>query len=185
MLGAAMKPAQLSAAYEMRSFCKRIGLLCLLVTVEAHGCNLRDNGDGTMTEPSSGLQMRSCAVGESWSGSSCTGTRTGYTWENAVQNFGTGAWRLMTKEEAAQIVPNAKTCWAVTGGAWDASWTSSPDPSDDTAAYIAGFKFGLVGRAPRDNKKAVRLVSTSGIRVDGTNQRPDDAKTTGRSARGG
>jgi hypothetical protein len=162
-----------------------MGLLFLLVMVKAQGCNLRDNGDGTMTEPSSGLQMRSCAVGENWSGSGCTGASTGYTWESAVQDFGTGAWRLMTKEEAAQIVPNAKTCWAVTGGAWNASWTSSPDPSDDTAGYIAGFKFGLVGRAPRDNKKDVRLVSASAIRGEGVNLSPDAPKTVGRGARGG
>lgn len=102
-----------------------------------------------------------------------------------MQNFSTGDWRLMTKEEAAQIVPNAKTCRAVTGGAWNASWTSSPDPSDDTAAYIAGFKFGLVGRSPRNNKKDVRLISNSGIRSNGANLKPDDAKTEGRSMRGG
>lgn len=183
--GAVMTTAQLSAAYKMRSFCKLIGMLLLVVTVKAHACNLRDNGDGTMTEPLSGLRMRSCAVGENWSGSGCTGTSTGYTWEGAVQNFSTGAWRLMTKEEASQIAPNSKTCWAVTRGVWNASWTSSPDSGDDTAAYIVGFKFGLVGRAPRGDRKDVRLVSAIGIQGDGANLRPDDQKTVGRGARGG
>lgn len=179
-----LNPFKQSTAYKMRSFCKRIGLLCLLVTVKAHGCNLSDNGNGTMTEPSSGLQIRNCAVGENWTGSGCTGTSTGYTWEDAMQNFSAGAWRLMTKEEAARITSNAN-CWAATGGAWNASWTSTPDPSDETAAYIAGFKYGLVGRSPRDNKKEVRLVRAPGIRGGGASQRPDEPKTVGRGARGG
>lgn len=102
-----------------------------------------------------------------------------------MQNFSTGAWRLMTKEEASQIAPNSKTCWAVTGGAWNASWTSTPDPGDDAVAYIAGFKFGLVGRAPRVDKKDVRLVSATGMRGNGAAQRPDDAKSVGRGAPGG
>lgn len=52
-----MNPVRLSLAYEIRSVCQGIGFLCLLVAVKAHGCILRDNGDGTMTEPSSGLLM--------------------------------------------------------------------------------------------------------------------------------
>lgn len=169
-----MKPVQLSAAYSIRGFCKHIGLLCLLATLKAHGCKLSDNGNGTMTVPSSGLLIRSCAMGENWTGSSCTGTSTGYTWQSAMQNFSTGVWRLMTKEEAAQIAPNAKTCWTVTGGAWNASWTSTPDPNDDTVAHIAGFKVGLVGIALRDNKKDVRLVSTGGNQGNGIPQNSCD-----------
>lgn len=169
----------------MKFIVNGIGLLILGAALGSHACGLRDNGDGTMTDPSSGLMIRSCAEGESWSGGNCAGTSTGYTWEIAMQRFSTGTWRLMTKEEAAQIAPNSKTCWAVTGGAWNPSWTSSPDPSDGTAAYIAGFKFGLVGRSPRDSKKDVRLVSALGSRGAGVSLNADDPKAVGRGAKGG
>src|ERR1035437_5992644 len=70
-----------------------------------------DNGDGTVTDPTTGLTWMRCAVGQTWDGSTCTGTTAyAYTWNQAYALMGRmtfaghGDWRLPNIRELQTIV---------------------------------------------------------------------------------
>ncbi len=87
-------------------------LACILVTAHpALGTNAYvDNADGTITDSSTGLTWMRCTMGQTWSGSSCSGARVGYTWDqaraltNAVGFAGKTDWRLPSIRELQTIV---------------------------------------------------------------------------------
>lgn len=127
----------------MWKFVKRtllaLGLWAAVLGVHAQTCGLRDNGDGTMTDPGTGLQIRKCAEGQSWSGGRCTGTAQKYKWDDAVQRYGSAEWRLITKKEALQIAPeDSKRC------GFGPSWTSSQHPKDTKWAEGLAFQNDVV-----------------------------------------
>lgn len=81
------------------------------------------NNDGTTTDNTTGLTWMRCSLGQTWDGSSCTGSAASYSWQQALQavlaiNDGTsnadndGApgfadythWRLPNIAEASSIV---------------------------------------------------------------------------------
>ncbi len=105
-------------------------VLMAVVSAHAQTCGLRDNGDGTMTDPGTGLQIQKCVVGEQWNGSICTGTGRYFTWKDAVKSYGSGGagvWRLITIEEARRVAPEGSSvCWD--SNSWailTQSWTST------------------------------------------------------------
>jgi hypothetical protein len=67
-----------------------------------------DNGDGTVTDPTTMLTWKRCAEGQTWTGSDCSGTATAYTWTAAVGLNGGGfagkSWRLPSKDELSGLV---------------------------------------------------------------------------------
>ncbi len=67
-----------------------------------------DNGNGTVTHHLTGLTWMRCSIGQLWSGATCTGAGTGYSWEQAFalrSEFGGHSdWRLPTPYELASIV---------------------------------------------------------------------------------
>jgi len=67
-----------------------------------------DNGDGTVTHKPTKLTWMRCAMGQTWTGSTCSGDGSYYSWENAValtSSFaGRTDWRLPTPWELASIV---------------------------------------------------------------------------------
>lgn len=67
-----------------------------------------DNFDGTVTHKITGLTWKRCAEGQSWTGSSCSGTATTYTWAQATALTSAFAsysdWRLPTVRELSTIV---------------------------------------------------------------------------------
>ncbi len=44
-----------------------------------------DNGDGTLTDNESGLMWMRCSLGQSWTGTSCSGSPSSYTWQAAQE----------------------------------------------------------------------------------------------------
>lgn len=62
-----------------------------------------DNGDGTVTHYITGLTWKRCAEGQTWSGSTCSGTAKTYSWTQA-NALGSGDWRLPTVAELVTIV---------------------------------------------------------------------------------
>ncbi|HDY7775619.1 TPA: DUF1566 domain-containing protein [Vibrio vulnificus] len=114
---------------------RAIVLLVLLLAANAHASSLcangnentaitattpntafSDNGDGTVTHHTTGLIWQRCSLGQSWDGTDCTGSATGFSWGKAlaaaVQNTfaGHSDWRLPNINELASIVEYR--CWA-------------------------------------------------------------------------
>jgi len=74
----------------------------------------RDNGDGTVTDVTTGLQWIRFALGQEWRGDICTGNAKQYPWQAALDTTkvlnqkggyaGYRDWRLPTKEELLSLV---------------------------------------------------------------------------------
>ncbi len=67
-----------------------------------------DNGDGTVTDITTKLQWMRCAMGQTWTGSTCQGTTNRYKIEEARQlrsNFaGYSDWRLPSVKQLLSLV---------------------------------------------------------------------------------
>ena len=71
-----------------------------------------DNGDGTVTDPTTGLTWMRCSMGQTWDGvnSTCTGTASTYTFDQANALTGTltfagqSDWRVPTIQELQTIL---------------------------------------------------------------------------------
>ncbi len=65
-----------------------LGLLSLVLyfssAIVVAGECLIDNRDGTLTDPNTGLIWQACAIGQDWTGTSCQGNATKYTWDDAL-----------------------------------------------------------------------------------------------------
>ena len=96
-------------------FLRWLALLALLLGAASPalaGKTYADNGDGTVTDPTTGLIWMRCSMGQVWDGatSTCTGTAGTYTWDqavaltNTVPFAGHSDWRLPNIRELQTIV---------------------------------------------------------------------------------
>lgn len=130
-------------------------------------------GDDTVTDPSTGLIWMRCAMGQSWTGSACSGTASSNTWDQAIALTGTvtfagkNDWRLPNVRELETIVPwsTAYTSFKTTFPNMPRSgfWSSSSDASNWTSAWAVGFAandgaVGIGGKLFGSGADAVRLV---------------------------
>jgi uncharacterized repeat protein (TIGR01451 family) len=73
-----------------------------------------DNNDGTVTHKKTGLTWQRCVVGQTWTGSSCSGTALTFTEEKALiqtSNFaGKNDWRVPTNDELVSIFESGNLC---------------------------------------------------------------------------
>ena len=141
-----------------------------------------DNGDGTITHNTTGLVWMRCSLGQSWSGTSCTGTASAITWQqalNTVADVNSGVsdadgdgqpgfayrtdWRLPQKRELESIVE--RHCWSPainampfpgTPSSW--FWSSSPYDQNPDYAWAVYFRSGASGPGIKTFPSRVRLV---------------------------
>ena len=133
-----------------------------------------DNKDGTVVHKKTVLMWQRCSVGQTWTGSTCTGNATTMHHLEATQqksNFSSYSdWRLPTINELSSIVeyknysasinksifPNATSTWF---------WTISDDfVSPNAASWIVDFINGTEGSYLQGYDYAVRLVRNSAIK---------------------
>lgn len=148
-----------------------------------------DNGDGTVTDIHTNLTWQRCSVGQLWTGETCTGEPTFYTWDDAMQQAKDG-WRLPTVDELDTLVicsngqrtpsvrPKGKfvretngKCpgsnplptinrWAFPNTPTIWYWSSSSYAEDSDVAWVVGFGNGNVYNNSKFNDYHIRLVST-------------------------
>lgn len=132
-----------------------------------------DNGNGTVTHRKTGLSWMRCAKGQTWSGTTCTGTAQTFTWSAARAlsdtYAGTGAWRLPTIAELHSIVetedyninPTIFPATPVDIDFWSATATAGVTSAGINAwSYHFGYGYGN-GSSYTGDSYAVRLVHSA------------------------
>lgn len=126
------------------------------------------NGNGTVTDLSTGLIWKQCAEG--LSGADCmTGSLSVFTWQGALQHAeaqvfaDSSLWRLPNKNELASLLEH-RCCYPAinsrffpnTPSSW--FWSSSPHAGVATGAWYVYFDSGNVVNDFKREQKYVRLV---------------------------
>jgi len=139
------------------------------VTATTPTADFVDNGDGTVTHSKTGLMWKRCSEGQVWSGTTCTGTASMFTWQLALQQGANATsatftdWRLPNHKELNSIVEeqcdapalNATIFPLITTGQY---WSSSPYAGNATSAWLVNFGNGEDTISPKSGIKPVRLV---------------------------
>ena len=123
------------------------------------------NSDTEVKDTQTGLIWQRCSLGQTWSGTSCTGTAATYNWTNALQtakNMGNG-WRVPNIKELDSLIEQA--CGKAINETYFPNtenspyWSSSPAADDSNHAWFVNFSYG--GNASYPSKTIsyyVRLV---------------------------
>ncbi|MBP6733491.1 MAG: DUF1566 domain-containing protein [Chromatiaceae bacterium] len=138
------------------------------IRATAPDSRFQDNGNGTVTDPSTGLIWKQCAEGLSGAGCA-TGSPAGFTWQQALQHAadadfaGSSLWRLPNKNELASL--SERRCYAPAINARffpntpsSCFWSSSPYAYGSHHAWFVDFGYGGVYSNPKDSAFYVRLV---------------------------
>jgi Protein of unknown function (DUF1566) len=126
-----------------------------------------DNNDGSVTHKRTGLVWQRCSVGQTWTGTTCSGVASGYTWNAAMALTSTFAgyndWRVPNQNELLSIAEYGAYNPAIniapfpntpTGG----FWSSSPSAYSIHSAWIVNFNEGVDSSMYEGYSLAVRLV---------------------------
>jgi uncharacterized repeat protein (TIGR01451 family) len=124
-----------------------------------------DNKDGTVTHKKTGLSWQRCSVGQTWTGSSCSGTALKMDWNTAVATYENktdcNQWRLPRIDELNTIAEHDAFNPAINSAIFPNTpnttfWSASVDASYPSLAWIV--EFGLGQNYKGSNNYAVRLV---------------------------
>jgi len=128
-----------------------------------------DNGDGTVTDPTTGLVWMRCSMGQDWDGMTCTGTAKTYTFDEAnaltVTFAGQSDWRVPNIRELQTIVDRSVISPAIDKVAFPNTpasnfWSASAYAGNSFQAWYVYFYDGLAGyySGYKSNAFQVRLV---------------------------
>ena len=135
-----------------------------------------DAGSGTVRHIPTGLTWKRCAEGQTWDGTTCTGSAAGYTWQQALDrvdsvNAGTAStqnatqtdWRLPNINELKSIAdlgcvnPAINTTQFPNTSA-SVFWSGSPIAGNSDFAWVVSFFSGDDAASYRSGTLQVRLV---------------------------
>lgn len=110
------------------------------------------NNGAEVKDKQTGLIWQRCSLGQTWSGTSCTGTAATYNWTNALQtaaNMG-GGWRVPNVKELDSLIEQA--CYSPSinelmfpNTVVNYYWSSSPVAYNSNYAWIVLFDHGYGG----------------------------------------
>lgn len=138
--------------------------LCLLGSAQAQSRYTVASSGTEVTDTKTGLTWQRCSAGQSWNGSTCTGSAATYTHEQALAYAKTQTgWRLPSVKELSSLADKGRsnpvidtTAFPATASDW--YWTSSPVVGDPDYAWFVSFGYGVVDYNLRSNTYHVRLV---------------------------
>lgn len=104
------------------------------------------NADGTVLHKTTGLIWKRCAEGQTWSGSTCSGTAMKYTWDQAMA-LGTSGWGLPTLEQLKSIVEEGRGFPTINTLVFPDTpaaifWSASTDAGSSGYAWYVNFFLG-------------------------------------------
>ena len=122
---------------------------------QANGSEIKDN--------QTNLIWQRCALGQTWSGTTCTGLEKTYTWENALQAAKQTGWRLPNIKELKSLVETACYDPAINSNMFkevssNSYWTSSTLAEDARNAWTVKFDDGIARYINKTDNAATRLV---------------------------
>ena len=143
----------------------------LVIRLSTPNTDFTDNKDGTVTHKRTGLVWQRCAVGQTWTGSACSGTADAYRYDQAIaltSSFaGHSDWRVPNANELTSIVKYDASYPAINTALFpntrDWFWSSSPYVyvGNTYEALSVSFNEGYVHNFVRDYSLPVRLVRAS------------------------
>ena len=150
------------------------GLLCALALPA--WAAFTDNGDGTITDTTTGLVWDKCSRGQVWDNTTppgtCTGAASTHTWAaalaqataaNAASHRGQADWRLPNRTELESLVQINAASPAIDGTYFPATpsnwyWTSTTYAPNPAYAWSVGFYYGNTYANGKPYSNPVRLV---------------------------
>ncbi len=150
------------------------GLLCALALPA--WAALTDNGDGTITDTSTGLVWDKCSRGQVWDNTTppgtCTGTASTHDWAaalaqataaNTASHRGQAGWRLPNRTELESLVKIDANSPAIDGTYFPATfshsyWTSTTYAYAPAYAWVVYFSDGSTYANYETSTNHVRLV---------------------------
>ena len=168
--------SQLLARFTFLRSLALLGLMLGSITPALADKTFSDNGDGTVTDPTTGLQWMRCSMGQTWDGITCTGSASTYTFDQAKALTGTvtfagqSDWRLPNVRELQTIVDITKFIPAIdvvvfpntpsstNGSNSNFFWSGSPYVNSPNSAWAVYFNSGGTYINNRSSGSSVRLV---------------------------
>lgn len=140
-----------------------VGAFCASTAQAQARFSYSTNGS-EVTDSKTSMIWQRCSAGQSWSGSTCTGTATVYTHESALSYAQTQTgWRLPNVKELSSLVDRTVVNPSIDSVAFPATpanyyWSASPYVGGAGRARVVYFRDGGVKNFTRDQNLQVRLV---------------------------
>ena len=123
------------------------------------------SGGSEVLDKKTGLIWQRCSLGQTWNGTTCTGTASTHTWTDAlakVRAVGNG-YRLPNIRELKSLTEKACVAPAINNTffphtASDDYWSASPDANSFNLAWHVYFGDGFTGGNHKDDYYYVRAV---------------------------
>lgn len=127
------------------------------------------HADGTVTDTRTGLMWKRCSEGQSWNGSTCTGSASIFNWADALNHVltltdaGHEDWRLPNINELESLVEDCTYGPAINTDIFPNTpsshfWSASPNAFDSSGAWSVYFGDGVSYDSDRSSYLRVRAV---------------------------